>query len=670
MQDEKTIRQGISIIKAKTGINLTEEQEDVVLNFKGSMSVFANPGTGKTTTAVAGLIAAQTLHGISGKKINAMSFTKLATAELSARYKKACRQCGITANVNFNTFHSICYKIIRKVYPNFSIRSFNSIATELKYFQEYVKNAGVKQYEDMYLVKRIYKAMTDLGGELLFSEESVSSSAKFIDISDSVTLEQFQDIRSKWFKRNFVSQSMTQGEIPMMVLFTLLINPKLIDEIRKEYELMIVDEFQDMSVLYLEILSMISKELIVIGDLKQQIYGFNGASLLIQEAYINKYPNAPILELTQSFRCNNEVVKLANSVISRNDIKGYLNFKGNGYGGNVTITENSSDIFNNIVEEIKRLQDNKEYIDVMFLARNNSSVIPIIEQLYKRDIIFRTTKLSTVMDLPIFKELCLIADVALNPRDPDKVEQINKFFPEFRRVPASQNPILEVMKISPRESDKSLLTVNYRFKEDSSIIIINRMNRFVDLNSQGAPFSVSLEPLLQIYSDYIIEDKWWKLENSKEYYFNLVESIISNKTYNEMIVDENDKYNKNKYYSELNEGVRCYTFHSSKGLEAERVFLLDVDEGLVPKSKQMKDLIDKGCLLEAARELRNERNLLYVAITRCKKDLHIVYNEALAELVNNPDNNGYNFLDTIWKEKAVIKDETSSFKEVMGVSHL
>ena len=117
MVDTK-IKNGVDIICAKTGIFLTDEQANVAYNFDKSMAVFANPGTGKTTTAIVGLLTAQVLYGIPGKKINAMSFTRLSTGELAGRYQTACKRCGLSPTVNFNTFHSICYKIIKKKYPN------------------------------------------------------------------------------------------------------------------------------------------------------------------------------------------------------------------------------------------------------------------------------------------------------------------------------------------------------------------------------------------------------------------------------------------------------------------------------------------------------------------------------------------------------------------------
>lgn len=661
------IKNGIATICARTGIHLTNEQKEVVYNFNNSMAVFANPGSGKTTTATVGLIAAQTLFGIQGRKINAMSFTRLATAELSGRYKAACKKCNVVDSIKFNTFHSICNRIIKRAYPNFKIKSGYNIEQDLENIKLFMKDEGVEDWEDMFFVKVLFKSISSLNNEMLYSKGSVENSSYFIKIKDKITLKQFQKVRSRWFLRNYLAQVITQGDIPSVALVILLTNDKIRQEFLNEFDLMVVDEFQDMSLMYLKVLSLISKNLIVIGDIKQQIFGFNGASLLILDAYSNLYPEAIVLDITQSFRNKNEIANLANRIISRNNIKGFDKFKGTGDGGVINYIENDPKVFDETLCELKDNQIKKKFSDVMFLSRNNASVVPIIEKLYSNNIAFRTTKLVRVMDLPIFKDLCMMAEIAMNPTDPVIVANINRFFPEFKWIKKHENPILDVMKISSRESDKNFLTMNFVFNDQSSYKILNHLRRFAELENDGVNFGVSCLVLLDIYEEFVIENKWWKLDQTKEYYFNLVESIISTKSYKDMVYDENDKYNKNDHYCTLQEGIRCYTFHASKGLESDTVYLLDVDEDVIPKYNSINDLVEIGCPLEASKELRNERNLMYVAITRCKSNLFILYNKELSSLVCKPEDNKYNFLDEVWENDSVLANEDIAFEILVGI---
>lgn len=657
----------IAQICASTRIFLTDEQKEAVYRFKDNLLIDASPGVGKTTTAIVGLIAAPLLFGIKSKNINAMSYTRAATAEIAGRYLKACKKAGINPNVQFNTFHSICRQIMVKVNPKFEVRGDKSLEDELRYLSMFMKDEGVAAYDDMYLVKGVFRAITALNAELMFSKSSVENHSKFMAIEDKIDIRTFQLVRKRWIYSSCTGNSCTESELPIAMFFTLLFNPELSDWCKNKYKLMLVDEFQDVSVLYLEVLSKICDKLIVIGDLKQQIYGFNGASLLIVDAYKELYPDAEICEVTQSFRCHDEIVVEANRVIAPNEILGFDNFKGIGKGGSYSVLENKKDAFNLIIDDLKANQDRREYNDVMFLARNNSSVIPIMELLYRRDIVFHTTKFMRVDNLPVFKDLFLMAGVAMNSTDPDYLKKIGWFMPEFRRVQPENNPIVQINAMATDVRSRSLLTMEYKFKEKSSYDIINRLKRFIELDSKGEPFSVSCLPLLQIYEDYIIKGFEWRLDNPVDYYFRLADSIIRDKNYSSIIYDENEKARLNELRLASGEGVRCYTFHSSKGLEAEKVYMLDVDDGIIPKASSMNKLIERGCLIEAARELRNERNLLYVAMTRCKKDLTIFYNNKLSSLIDNPSSNQYTMLDKVWREKAVLTNETKAFKSLMGI---
>ena len=166
----------MAILKAETGINLSAEQEDIVNHFDDSLIVFANPGTGKTTTLVAGLIAAQTFFGYKGETINAMSYTTASTTELSIRYRAACAKAAMSPTVKFNTFHSICNFII-KSYKRFNIvREFDTIAQDVKNLKQYMDQNPSTRTDDFYFVKSILLSIRTLNSQMKFSDESVEES--------------------------------------------------------------------------------------------------------------------------------------------------------------------------------------------------------------------------------------------------------------------------------------------------------------------------------------------------------------------------------------------------------------------------------------------------------------------------------------------------------------
>ena len=117
----------ISMLEVKLGTNYTDEQKELITKFgDGPVFCFADPGTGKTFTAIGGLINAECFKQIPGNNIYALSFTKLATGELAVRHERTCQKLGITKNVNFQTLHSLCRTILKDNYKLLGMQTFNT----------------------------------------------------------------------------------------------------------------------------------------------------------------------------------------------------------------------------------------------------------------------------------------------------------------------------------------------------------------------------------------------------------------------------------------------------------------------------------------------------------------------------------------------------------------
>ena len=107
--------------------------------------------------------------------------------------------------------------------------------------------------------------------------------------------------------------------------------------------------------------------------------------------------------------------------------------------------------------------------DVMFLYRNNASAIPIVEGLYKANIPFRCTRLKTIMQIPIFSDLCALANAAWQPTDINFVKQALALFPEFKEDIGMEDPVpLQLMK----QTGKSLFDIKYKYYDKSSYEIL------------------------------------------------------------------------------------------------------------------------------------------------------------------------------------------------------
>lgn len=658
MTNEVSIK--LDILSAYMGSPLTEEQKEFASDFTKDTISFSDPGTGKTHTLVAGLIIAQTYHKVDGRAINCMSFTNAAVSEMAGRYEKYCKKCTITPTVQFNTFHSLSNKIMKEAYPTMRIMSHGDVKTDVEDMTNYLIEAGINvEPEDRNKVRKVIKAINNLNSSLTFHPDNVMLKYDFIELG--MDIEIFQQLRRRWFLRGLTTNQIVQGDIPLYCLYALMSKEHIIPRWKGKYKIMVVDEFQDLSLLHLRILSYIAETLIVIGDMKQQIYAFNGACPQIVREYSKLHPNARVCNLTRSFRCGQEIAEFATKTIKPNDTSVEC-FTGHDRGSSVQLMNRRDINWSAIAESIEadiRTHGRANARDVMFLYRNNASAIPIIEELYKRGIPYRCPKFAKIMDIPMFDSLSKLVNVAWQPHNYQWVSEALKLFPEFRNTPFGCEP---APVQSMRASGKDIFELSYRYKDTSSLEILEAMKLARADIMQEKSAGITYMKVMGVYKKHILKNEWWKLDNTEEFYFGLVAPICNSKPYVLMYNEELDKFVKNEQCIQANNGVRCYTMHAAKGLEADDVYILDCDTEIFPNATIMKKKKASGCLYDIAVDIRSERNLLYVALTRAKDNVIVTYSGAEpAKLLMRPDDIEYQEYDEIYNMNVRDFDDAQEF---------
>lgn len=658
----------LDIIAAYIGSPLTDEQKEFASDFTKDTISFSDPGTGKTHTLVAGLIMAQRHHMVPGDKINCMSFTRAATSEVAARYEKLCKACSVSPTVKFNTFHALSNAILVDAY-NHEMHvndNFDTIKQDVHDLMGYMQQLGISVDEnDLRYVRSVLNAINTLNASLVFHPDNVANKFEFIQLN--MPIEQFQELRVSMFMRGLISKSINVGDIPLYCLYALMKRQEVIKKWKSKYRIMVVDEFQDLSLLHLHILSYIAETLIVIGDMKQQIYEFNGACPHIVAEYKKMHPNARICNLTKSFRCGQEVADFATAII-KPDEPDIVPFTGHNHGSSVTVVKRSEldwkQIVGNMAAE-KRLGGFGNMTNIMFLYRNNASAIPVIEELYKEQIPFRCSKFAKIMDIPIFKTLSKLCNAAWQPNNTEFVDQALKCFPEFKNSEFGK-PVAPILAM--KSSGKNIFEINYRYREDSSIEILNAMSAAAKAINEGKSAGVTYMKLMQVYDKYLYKLEWWTVDHDKEFYFNLVGNICNTKPYPLMYNEEMEKDMQNRQSLQSGFGVRCYTMHAAKGLEADDVYILDADEGVFPNSKILKKKQDVGCYKDIAVSIISERNLLYVAITRARRNVYISYSgNAVTKLISDPNDNYYTQWAKYYDKDIIEYDDADEFYKLFKI---
>ena len=647
----------LGLIEAKMLHPLSEEQREFAHDFTRDIITFANPGTGKTHTLTAGILLAQQYYKIDPRKIFCMSFTRAATYEIMGRYKVLAKKLRASTDAEFGTFHSLANKILASAYQHMEVVESYDTNTAIEDMSKYIQKLMPEYPFDKKKVYQIMKVIDELNAAFIFDDDNISRKYSFRRLNMPVA--DFNKLRRQWFNRGIISNQISQGDIPIYCLYALLQKPEVASIWNGKYDIMIVDEFQDLSLLDLEILNRVATRLIVVGDMKQQIYAFSGACPEIVDAYKKARPDAVTCNLTQSFRCPQEVADLANKIIKPN-LNAEADFKGRDYLNQESDCISIKDRTEINWSEVFKDTNSTNLNDILILYRNNASTIPILDELFERKIPFRCPKFVRVTEIPVLKTICTLVTSAWKSTDPDLAQAAIEILPEFRFQKYNARKIANVM----RNSTKNIWELDSLMEQQSSKDIFNFMHTANQKILDGKSAGTVIASMLPIYDKYFAQYEFFP--NEQRYYLNMAAGICNRMTYPEVVAREQAKYNWHLNGISSNMGVRCYTMHSSKGLEGNIVYLLDVNEGLFPNATQLEKKTQVGCLYDAALDIRSERNLLYVAVTRAKKQLVISYSDnKLANLISTPDMNMYQKYDEVYRTEYRLHDDIGAFSNLM-----
>lgn len=611
-------------LSASLGVQYTEEQKNFLKDFTTPIISFSSPGTGKTRSAIGGLLTAELYHQIPGNQIYALSFTNMSTGELQIRHKKDCERLGIHQTVNFQTLHSLCSRLLKENYQLLGIRQLKvvdtiTVAAQADMLNNVAKDKGIALQP--WQVRPLINAVRSLNSSLVFDRRHVESSYAFKQCR--MPYEDFTVLRKVLYLYTKMTDTLQVQDILLYTLELLISHPEVSAAFKSKCRILLVDEFQDLSLLQLRIISLLSDTVIAIGDIKQQIYAFNGACQEIVGEFKKYFPNARELNINKSFRCADEIAEFSKTIIRPNDMQ-EQDFKGTAKSGTVEVRNDLSlPALCAMIEEEYRANRNTFPRDVMFLFRNNYSAIPLAEEFYKRKVPFRVNKYQAANQIPVIREMCQIVELALNPDNLSNLVALNYILPEQREYrDFTQSAIYKVCA----KEGRSIFEVKYNFKDaQAARRAMELLLQVRDMLSAQKPMREILNAIYPLFYEVYLEEREHYLEMPVNYYLNAVAPLVQTKTYHTFIREELAKMQVIEDSNARRTGVRCYTFHASKGLEADDVYILDANEGIVPNTHKL-DLMEKaGCPLEKAREIRNERSLLFVAATRAKNHLTIAY---------------------------------------------
>lgn len=578
-----------------------KSQIQAISHMDGPAMVLAGPGSGKTTVIthrIKNLIEKAEVHP---ENILVVTFTKAAAISMQKRFSTLMNG-GKGQLVTFGTFHSVFYKILRKSRRN-EATEILSERQKTDYIREIIGRYGISSNDISELSQNIINDIGNIKGNMLNAQEYEPSCCKkedFIKVYNAYNLELKKDGK------------MDFDDILRECYLLLCENHTILEQWRELYKYILIDEFQDINRIQMNIIELLASPLnniFVVGDDDQSIYGFRGARPEIMIEFKDYYPEAELIVLDVNYRSTQSIINVAGRVIENNKTR----LDKCAHANNNKDFQPDIRKFRNQVEELKFVVSKiKEYenqgislSEMAILVRNNSQIQEISSFLKNRKIEAESGKhRSNIYNGMVAKDILSYVRGALKfdgtyfnenliyvLNKPQRyisrqvVLSVNMNISAVRRI-YSKNNIdsflfhIEMIRKLPPQAALSYIRKGAGYEEYLRLYAIENNIPMSGLLKQ-------LEQLVQECSKF----------NTLEQWINSIDSAQNSEGQN--------FGKKSSGEGGTNNRINIMTMHGSKGLEFKAVFIVDANQGIIPTSKALRE-----------RDFEEERRLFYVAMTR------------------------------------------------------
>ena len=604
--------------------SFTKSQSEAIRHVDGPLLVLAGPGSGKTTVVTKRVQYLVQDCSISPSSILVITFTKAAATEMKERFTRLMEQQaqppGGYGNVSFGTFHAVFFNILKLSY-GFTVANIITEETRRQYLKESVDRMKLEIDDEN-------EFLTGIAGEIsLIKNERVEVEHYF---SKNCSEEVFRKIYEGYEERKKRARLIDFDDMLVYTWELLSQRKDILSAWQKKYQYILVDEFQDINRLQYDILRLLAEpenNLFIVGDDDQSIYRFRGARPEIMLNFRKDYPQSGQVLLNDNFRSTTQSVEAAGRVIARNKTRFPKNIIARGGDGALVQSLEFPDQQQEcayILREIQNWQARGGSLrQVAVIYRTNTQPRVVIQKLMEYNLPFRVRdQVPNLFQHWIARDLFCYMRLAMGSGlRKDLLPVLNRPKRYLSRECLNDERISWEYMLNFYKDKRYVCDRIERLQYD--LKMMSRMGPFAAINyirhvigyeeylKEYAGFRrMNVEDLLEVLSD---------LQESAREYHTYEEWFI----YIEKYTEEMEQLKKRQ--QEVKDGVHLTTMHSSKGLEYEKVFILDAAEGITPYKK---------AVLEA--DLEEERRMFYVAMTRAKKELTICWTKKVGSHEKKP----------------------------------
>ncbi len=608
---------------------LNPPQQQAVNHTEGALLILAGAGSGKTQVITTRIVHLLKDKRIPAENILAVTFTNKAAREMKERV--GAMAGSLADGIVISTFHSLGVRILRRdiralgFKPNFSIYSTSD---QLGVLRQAMRERDIdpKQCDPNLVLWKISGAKNRLIGPAEYQPSGTDP----LDLATSAIYPRYQELLKGFNAIDF-------DDIIMFSVRLLQSNPKILGYWQERFRYIMVDEYQDTNASQYLLISLLTKKygnICVVGDDDQSIYGWRGAEVEKILNFEHDYPGCRVIKLEQNYRSTGSILDAANSVIKNNPVrtdKALWTASGQGREIDLIVAASEEEEAARVVETmmLEQYRDKLPWSDMAVLYRSNAQSRAFEEKLRQERIPYVVIGGMQFYERKEVKDAIAYLKVIDNPSDEASLLRIIN----FPRRGIGENTLLHLNQWS-LEQDVPLFEALGRVEDipgisPSSKKAVAAFYSMIKGVIDGFQPTQLGKQVNQLFNHLRIEDELYRTLNdaaqARKQIENIEQVVNSLASYEERyprgtladflerisLMDEDKPSEDDKEHGQ--NAVTLMSLHSSKGLEFSHVWLVGMEEELLPHKRSIED----------DPTVAEERRLCYVGITRARRHLTI-----------------------------------------------
>ncbi|MCC8028509.1 MAG: ATP-dependent helicase [Lachnospiraceae bacterium] len=587
-------------------MKVDQSQSNAIRHIAGPAIILAGPGSGKTTVITGRVEYMIRKHRIRPEQILVITFSRAAAAEMRERFEKLMG--GQHVPVTFGTFHAVYFHILKCAY-GYTANNIVKEEQRTQFIREFIRRLRLEYDDEADFIRGILAEISLIKNTGVDPEHYYS-----VNCAEAV----FRRIYYAY--QEFLFQNRLLDFDDMLVCTKELFEqrPDILSAWQGRFSHILIDEFQDINQIQYEIVRMLAQpqnNLFIVGDDDQSIYRFRGAKPEIMLNFEKDFPGAEKVLLDTNYRSGSEIVRWAGNLISHNKTRFRKDIRSHADTGLSPVmisfhNQREQNLY--VIRTIRDLSlDGVPYDEIAVLFRTNAQPGLLIRQLAEYNLPFLSKEhIPNIYEHWIAKDLIAYIKLAMGDRSRAS----------FLRIMNRPKRYLSRESLPCEAVDFDMWKDFYR-TQDWMVRRLEKLRMDLEVLAKLRPYSaVNYIRKAVAYEEYLT-DFAAERKTAKEDLFDILDEIQEEtkgfESYDAWLdhMEQVQREWKEQFQrkSSPDAAIRLSTLHASKGLEFDTVFIVDVNEGIMPYKKAVLE-----------QDLEEERRMFYVGMTRAKNRLYLL----------------------------------------------